>query len=51
MTQPQPNTLQAIRGHNGWYIYDKHGLYDGPYKSASDAFAVIANAEQQKEAA
>lgn len=49
--QPAPGTLETIRGHRGWYIYDKHGLYDGPYSTAADAFAVIRHIEQRKEAA
>lgn len=42
------DALDAIKGHCGWYVYDnKSGLHSGPYKSAADAYAVIAKTESK----
>lgn len=35
-----------VRGHTGWYIFDKNGFCSGPYKSAADALYEINNAKK-----
>ncbi|MTJ93891.1 MAG: hypothetical protein F8N36_13685 [Desulfovibrio sp.] len=39
---PRINTLRPVQNAKGqWEVYDQYGLWDGPYKSASDCWAVI----------
>ena len=49
--EPNPKDLYADKGPDGrWYVYDKHGVYDGPY-TCGDACAVVAEARLALDAA
>lgn len=42
-----PNSKDVIRGHTGWYIFDRNGFCSGPYKSAVEACQALS--PQKKE--
>lgn len=39
--RPNPDTLSTTRCHDGWWVVDQHGPFDGPYATVSDANAAI----------
>ena len=39
---PKQETTSVQRGtDNWWWVHDQFGAYDGPYSTASDAWAVV----------
>jgi hypothetical protein len=41
MYQPDYKTRYVKKLSDGWYAMDKYGVYEGPYKSAIDAWNAI----------
>jgi hypothetical protein len=39
--QPDPKSMSVVKRSDGWYAVDKFGVYEGPYKSAIDAWNAI----------
>lgn len=44
---PDPAKCHVGERRLGWYIYDEHGVLDGPYKSRFDAVSVLSEWERE----
>ncbi len=42
-------TATVQKREDGWYAIDKYGVYDGPYKSAIDAWNCLINISRSEE--
>jgi hypothetical protein len=47
--QPDPKSMSVVKRSDGWYAVDKFGVYDGPYKTAIEAWTVIGNLKTELE--
>lgn len=46
--RPDPQKMYVAEHATGWFVYDAHGVYDGPY-TFRDALFIIANVRNKRE--